>query len=97
MRQTPDSTLFDATGHWEVRFDETRLVFGSGELDRLGELARDLGSRKVVVVTDAGLRGAGHVDRALKSLDSAGVQAVVFDRVGREVEFVEQSETLECD
>ena len=81
MLQTPDSTLFDATGHWEVRFDETRLVFGSGELDRLGELARDLGSRKVVVVTDAGLRGAGHVDRALKSLDSAGVRAVVFDRV----------------
>lgn len=81
MPQTPDSTLFDATGHWEVRFDETRLVFGSGELDRLGELARDLGSRKVVVVTDAGLRGAGHVDRALKSLHSAGVQAVVFDRV----------------
>ncbi len=81
MLQTPDSTLFDATGHWEVRFDETRLVFGSGELDRLGELARDLGSRKVVVVTDAGLRGAGHVDRALKSLHGAGVQAVVFDRV----------------
>ena len=73
--------LLDATGHWEVRFDETRLVFGSGELDRLGELAGDLGGRKVLIVTDAGLRGAGHVDRAIKSLDNSGVKSAVFDRV----------------
>ncbi len=81
MPNTPDSPLLDATGHWEVRFDETRLVFGSGELDRLGDLACDLGSRKVLIVTDAGLRGAGHVDRAIKSLDNAGVKSAVFDRV----------------
>ncbi len=81
MPNIPDSTLFDATGHWEVRFDETRLVFGSGEMDRLGELARELGSHKVLIVTDAGLRGAGHVERALKSLDTAGVKSAVFDRV----------------
>ena len=81
MPNTPDNTLLDATGHWEVRFDETRLVFGSGELDRLGELAGDLSSRKVLIVTDAGLRGAGHVDRAIRSLGNAGVKSAVFDRV----------------
>ncbi len=83
MPKTPDNKLFDATGHWEVRFDETRVVFGAGEMDRLGGLARDLDSRKALVVTDAGLRGAGHVDRAIQSLDGAGVRAVVFDRVDR--------------
>ncbi len=81
MPNTHNSPLLDATGHWEVRFDETRLVFGSGELDRLGDLACDLGSCKVLIVTDAGLRGAGHVDRAIKSLDNAGVKSAVFDRV----------------
>jgi len=81
MPNTPDSMFLDATGRWEVRFDETRLVFGSGELDRLGEFVRELGSRKVLIVTDAGLRGAGHVDRALRSLDKAGVSSAVFDRV----------------
>jgi len=83
MSNTPDNTIFDATGHWEVRFDETRLVFGAGELDRLGELARDLGSRRALIVTDAGLRGTGHVDRAVRSLDDAGVKSAIFDRVDR--------------
>jgi alcohol dehydrogenase len=81
MPNTPENMLFDVTGRWEVRFDESRLVFGSGELDRLGEFVRELGCAKALIVTDAGLRGAGHVDRALQSLDKASVSSVVFDRV----------------
>ncbi len=81
MAQRFDEATFKAAGHWEVEFNSTRLVFGSGELDRLGELTRELDARKALVVTDAGLRGAGHVDRAVRSLEAAGVTAVVFDRV----------------
>ncbi|MBI3269022.1 MAG: iron-containing alcohol dehydrogenase [Planctomycetes bacterium] len=59
----------------------TRLVYGAGVLDRLGELARELPARRVLLVTDPGLVAAGHVERALGILRSAGVEASVFDAV----------------
>ncbi len=58
----------------------TRIVFGNGALVRLGELARDLGAR-ALVVTDAGIVKAGHTDRALDSLRTSGLQVELFDRV----------------
>ena len=57
----------------------TRLVFGSGTIDRLGPLARELGLSRPLLVTDRGLRDAGHVERALAQLRDAGVEAAVFD------------------
>lgn len=57
----------------------TRLVFGSGAIDRLGPLARELGFSRPLLVTDRGLRDAGHVERALGQLRDAGVEAAVFD------------------
>ena len=71
----------EAAGRWEVRFDETRLVFGRGEAARLGGLARDLGMRSVLLVTDKGIRGAGHVDRAVRALEAASATVTVFDDV----------------
>ena len=57
----------------------TRLVFGSGAIDRLGPLARELGFSRPLLVTDRGLRDAGHLERALGHLRDAGVEAAVFD------------------
>ena len=59
----------------------TRLVFGVNAVERLGEIVRELGARKVLLVTDAGLVAAGHAEHVLKSLKADGVSAVVFDRV----------------
>ncbi len=59
----------------------TRLVFGEGTLDRLGELTRELGGRRVLIVTDAGIVKAGHVERARSSLEAAGLTTAVFDAV----------------
>jgi len=58
----------------------TRLVFGPDAVDRLGELARDLKVKRVLVVTDSGIVAAGHVDRARRSLELAGIDVAVFDR-----------------
>src|SRR5438270_2336473 len=58
-----------------------RVVFGAGALDRLGELARELGGRRVMLVTDPGLEAAGHPQRALASLRGAGLEVCVFDAV----------------
>src|SRR5262245_54182828 len=59
----------------------SRVVFGAGELGQLGELARELGGTRVLLVTDPGLEAAGHPQRALQSLQSAGLEAFVFDAV----------------
>ena len=57
----------------------TRLVFGPGVIDRLGGVARELGFSRPLLVTDRGLRDAGHLDHALRQLRDAGVEAAVFD------------------
>jgi len=59
----------------------SRVVFEAGALRRLGELARDLGGRRVLLVTDPGLEAAGHPQRAIASLADAGLEVFVFDRV----------------
>lgn len=59
----------------------TRVVFGSGCVQRLGELAREYGARRALVVTDPGIEEAGHTARCLDSLRAAQVDAIVFDDV----------------
>jgi alcohol dehydrogenase len=59
----------------------TRVVFGAGSLSRLGELTRELGGQRVLVVTDPGLEAAGHPQRAVKFLQDAGLTVFVFDAV----------------
>ena len=60
-------------------FPRTRVVFGINSVDQLGELARELGAGKALLVTDAGIVAAGHVQRARRALEAAGVDVVVFD------------------
>jgi alcohol dehydrogenase len=59
----------------------TRVVYGPGTLHRLGALARELGARRVLLVTDPGLEAAGHPQRALASLAQADLEPFVFDGV----------------
>ena len=58
-----------------------RLVYGENSVDRVGELARELGFRKILLVTDRGIVVAGHVERVQKSLETAGMTISVFDQV----------------
>jgi choline dehydrogenase len=55
----------------------TRIVHGPGAIRRLGELVRELGVERPLLVTDKGVVGAGLADRALEHVDGA----VVFDDV----------------
>lgn len=67
---------------WSAEVGTVRLYFGAGELGRLGALARELGGGpRVLVVTDPGVRAAGHVERAVRELQSAGLAVAVFDEV----------------
>lgn len=57
---------------------QTRLIFGSGTVSRLGELARQLGADRVLMVSDPGVQAAGHFQRGLESLLSAGLHVESF-------------------
>ena len=59
-------------------FTRTRAVFGDGALDRLGELARELGFRRTLIVSDRSLLSTGLVDRAKTLLDKSGVATCSF-------------------
>jgi alcohol dehydrogenase len=59
----------------------TRLVFGNGTLDRVGELARELGGNRVLLVTDRGIVAAGHAERARVALTQAGLAVTLFAEV----------------
>ena len=59
----------------------TRLVFGLDSVERAGELARGLGAKVVLVVTDPGIVTAGHAHRVEHVLQSCGLGVVVFDQV----------------
>lgn len=50
-------------------------------MSELGSLARELGARRALVVTDPGIVAAGHVERALSSLRLENVDQVVFSDV----------------
>jgi alcohol dehydrogenase class IV len=59
----------------------TRVVFGAGTAARLGELARELGGSRVLLVTDDGIERAGHVAKAVASLREAGLVVIIFKDV----------------
>ena len=58
----------------------TRIIFGGNVLNRLGEVAKEYGARRVLLVTDAGIAAAGHAARAETILKKEGLAVFVFDR-----------------
>jgi alcohol dehydrogenase len=56
----------------------TRLVFGLGVFHRLGELARELGFHRTLLVADLGMDACGYVDEAIGLLQASGVEAFPF-------------------
>jgi alcohol dehydrogenase len=79
-----------ASVEWRAEVGGVEVLFGRGALGELGALARELGGRRALVVTDPGVRAAGHVDGADRGdgaavavavLGAAGVAVEVFDAV----------------
>lgn len=54
----------------------TRMIFGAGTLLRLGEVAREYGNKAMIVTGGGSVKRNGTFDRAVASLDEAGVSAV---------------------
>jgi alcohol dehydrogenase len=56
----------------------TRVVFGSGSVERLGGLARELGMTHVLLVADPGIVASGHAPRADAVLRAACLRVTSF-------------------
>jgi alcohol dehydrogenase len=64
-----------------VPFDfrpRTRVVFGPGEFHRLGELARELGGERCLLVADPGIVEAGYAQEAARSLKARRMAVHAF-------------------
>ena len=76
MESDPDNMQSDS-------FDfqsRTRVITGAGSVVRVGELAREIGVKHVLLVTDPGIAAAGHAERVNQSLTKAGLRVTLFDR-----------------
>lgn len=72
----------EAGDSWSIDTAPGRVLYGAGVIDLVGEVVRELGGRRVLVVTDPGVAAAGHVHRASVSLREAGLELAVFYGVG---------------
>ncbi len=59
----------------------TRVVFGVNSIERVGELAKSLAAKRVLLVTDRGIVAAGHAGRVRALLVTAGMHVTSFERV----------------
>ena len=55
-----------------------RILFGSGFIAKLGNLARDLGCLRALVVSDPGVVEAGLFSLGARSLEEVGIQVQGF-------------------
>ena len=69
------------------------LLIEMGASRRLGELIKGMGSKRTLLVTDSGVRGAGLLEESVESLLVAGVHVTVFDKT---VPDPPESLVLEC-
>ncbi len=58
-----------------------RVVFGKQALDEVGRLSKELGGRRLLLVTDPRIVQAGHVERALCSFRKQNLTTFLFDAV----------------
>jgi alcohol dehydrogenase len=59
----------------------TAVVYGPNSTDRVGQIARELSEKRVLLVTDPGIVSAGHADRVHLALERAGLIVTRFDQV----------------
>jgi alcohol dehydrogenase YqhD (iron-dependent ADH family) len=59
----------------------TKIVFGCGELKRIGREARKIGKKAMLLTGRTAMRKLGYTDRVVSALRDAGLQVVLFDKI----------------
>ena len=85
--------MIQKLGNFQIK---TRIVFGRSGLSKLGELAKESGAKKFLLIGDPALERHGFIQKALASLNEAGMSGQVFQGVEPEpyLDNVEQAADL---
>src|SRR5438874_2815380 len=73
------SELFSSSNPVSLSGSRVKVLFGAGSLDRLGELCKSIGGRRILLVTDPGIEAAGYPERAIRSIYQADLLVKLFD------------------
>jgi len=73
------SELFNSSNPVALPGSRVKVLFGPGSLDRLGELCKSLGGKRILLVTDPGIEAAGYPERAIRSLYQPDLVVKLFD------------------
>lgn len=63
-------------------YPRTRVIFGLGAFERLGQVARELDFKRTLLVADNGMLACGYVDEATTLLTAAGIEVFSFHNFG---------------
>lgn len=85
---TPANTSHNASSNHAPPSDggfdfqpRTRVIFGAGSFGELGSLSQEFADGSVLLVTDPGLKEAGHCASAVAAVEATGRSVHVFDDV----------------
>lgn len=67
---------------WRAEIGPIQAVYGAGERRQTGGLVSELGCRRVFLVSDPGIRQAGHLGHLQAILTEAGLEVSIYDGVG---------------
>ena len=59
----------------------TKVIFGNGCIEQVGEIAKELGGTKIMLVADKGVRSLGITGKVKDSLKAQGLKVIDFDKV----------------
>src|SRR5258706_16438103 len=71
--------LFHSSNPVALPGSRVKVLFGPGCLDRLGELCKSLGGRRILLVTDPGIEAAGYPERATRAIYQSNLLVKLFD------------------
>lgn len=76
--------LTKAMGLWRDEFTyylPTKIFFGVGVANRTGEIANNLGMKKVLIITDSGINKTGIVDKIKETFKDFNISSDIYDGV----------------
>jgi len=82
--EQPVSFEPSADPHLLAPFDHqprTRIVFGVNAVERVGELCKEIGAQRILLVTDSGIVRAGHADLVAEHIRRADLRLAIFSGV----------------
>ncbi|MCL4408500.1 MAG: iron-containing alcohol dehydrogenase, partial [Thermotogae bacterium] len=62
-------------------FLPTKIVFGSGKINDLGDLVKHMGKKALIVTGGKSAKSTGLLDKVMKQLDKVGIDHLHFDKI----------------